>query len=136
MTTYTVTSKATGTEITRYAAQQPVEQIDDLAVPFADYDHTSLPEEITDVTPRMETGRRLTKLAFVGLIGDDAFKAVLAAAKESVELEAFVKLIDWATPEADGTSIDLADPRTVTGLQALEDAGLIAPGRAGEILNG
>ena len=80
MTAYIVTQKSTGAEITRYAAQQPVEQIDDLAVPFTDYDHTPLPEEITDVTPRMETGRRLTKLAFVGLIGDDAFKAVLAAA--------------------------------------------------------
>ena len=40
MTTYTVTHKATGTEITRYAAQQPVEQIDDLAVPLADFEHT------------------------------------------------------------------------------------------------
>ena len=29
MTTYTVTHRATGTEITRYAAQSPVEQLDD-----------------------------------------------------------------------------------------------------------
>lgn len=136
MTTYAVRNKATGQEITRYAAQQPVEQIDDLAVPFAEFEHTPLPEEITDVTPRMETGRRLTKLAFVGLIGEDAFKAVLAAAKVNVDIEAFVKLIDWATPEADGTSIDKDDPRTIAGVQALEAAGFIAPGRAQEILNG
>lgn len=101
---------------------------------FTTHDHAPLPEAVTDVTPRMESGRRLTKLAFAGLIGDDAFKAVLAAAKESVELEAFVKLIDWATPEADGTSIDLDDPRTIAGVQALEAAGFIAPGRAQEIL--
>ncbi len=29
MTTYIVTQKSTGAEVTRYAAQQPVEQIDD-----------------------------------------------------------------------------------------------------------
>lgn len=29
MPTYTVTHRATGTEITRYAAQSPVEQLDD-----------------------------------------------------------------------------------------------------------
>ena len=133
MTTWKVTHRATGQEVYRYIADAPVEWSD---MGFDTHDHTGVPDEITDVTPRMETGRRLTKLAFVALIGQDAFLNVLAAAKESVELEAFVKLIDWATPEADGTSIDLADPRTVTGLQALEDAGLIAHGRAQEILNG
>ena len=29
MTTYTVTHKATGQEVTRYASQSPVEQLDD-----------------------------------------------------------------------------------------------------------
>ncbi len=37
---YIVKNKATGAEITRYAAAAPVEQIDDLAVPFAEFDHT------------------------------------------------------------------------------------------------
>ena len=46
MTTWKVTHRETGQEVTRYAAQQPVEQIDDLAVPFADYDHTEPPDEI------------------------------------------------------------------------------------------
>lgn len=51
MTTYIVTNRTTGTEITRYAAQQPVEKIDDLAVPFSDYDHTELTEDAPAVPP-------------------------------------------------------------------------------------
>lgn len=133
MTTYIVTQKSTGHEVYRYQAEAPIEWS---GMGFDTHDHAPLMEEITDVTPRMETGRRLTKLAFVALIGEDAFKAVLAAAKVNVDIEAFVKLIDWATPEADGTSIDKDDPRTIAGVQALEAAGFIAPGRAQEILNG
>ena len=51
MPTYTVRNKATGKEITRYAAQWPVEQIDDLAVPFAEFEHTALPEAAEPVQP-------------------------------------------------------------------------------------
>ena len=78
--------------------------------------------------------RRLTKLAFVGRLGTD-FVKILSTAKVSVEVELFVKMLDWATPEADGTSIDLDDPRVVYALNTLESNGLIAPGRALEILN-
>ena len=131
MTTWKVTHRATGQEAYRYQADTPIEWS---GMGFDTHDHAPLMEEITDVTPRMESGRRLTKLAFVHLIGQDAFLNVLAAAKVSVEIEAFIKLIDWATPEADGTSIDKDDPRTIAGVQALEAAGFIAPGRAAEIL--
>lgn len=133
MPTFIVQSKATGQEAYRYIADAPIEWS---GMGFDTHDHTPLTEAVTDVTPRMESGRRLTKLAFVALIGEDAFKAVLAAAKVNVDIEAFVKLIDWAAPEADGTSIDKDDPRTIAGVQALEAAGFIAPGRAQEILNG
>ena len=131
MTTFIVQSKATGQEVYRYIADAPIEWS---GMGFDTHDHTEVPDEITDVTPRMEAGRRLTKLAFVHLIGQDAFLNVLDAAKVNVEIEAFIKLIDWATPEADGTSIDKDDPRTIAGVQALEAAGFIAPGRAQEIL--
>lgn len=77
--------------------------------------------------------RRITKLAFVGLLGAD-FSTILTAAKASVEVELFVKMLDWATPEADGTSIDLDDPRVIYALNTLEAAGLIGEGRAQEIL--
>lgn len=131
MTAYIVTHRATGQEVYRYSATAPIEWH---GMGFDTHDHAPLPEAVTDVTPRMEAGRRLTKLAFVHLIGQDAFLNVLDAAKVNVEIEAFIKLIDWATPEADGTSIDKDDPRTIAGVQALEAAGFIAPGRAQEIL--
>ncbi len=44
--------------------------------------------------------------------------------------------MELATPEDDGTSINLDDPRTQGGVQALELIGLIGEGRAEEILNG
>ena len=78
--------------------------------------------------------RRISKLQFVGLLGKD-FHTILTVAKSSVEVEMFVRMLDWATPEADGTSIDLDDPRVVYALNSLEAAGLMAPGRAQEILN-
>ena len=77
--------------------------------------------------------RRLTKLAFVGRLGAD-FSTILTAAKASVEVELFVKMLDWATPDPDGTSIDLDDPRVIYALNTLEAGGLIAEGRAAEIL--
>ena len=49
MTTYAVRNKATGQEITRYAAQQPVEQIDDLAVQTVERDAN---DEIVSITTR------------------------------------------------------------------------------------
>jgi hypothetical protein len=40
----------------------------------------------------------------------------------------------WLEKFKQATEINLDDPRTVSGVQALEEAGLIAPGRAAEIL--
>lgn len=79
------------------------------------------------------TTRRVSKLGFVGRLGDD-YRNILLASKASVDLEMFVRMLDWATPEADGTSVDLDDTRVVGALQAIEAAGVIASGRAAEIL--
>lgn len=78
--------------------------------------------------------RRVTKLEFIARLGTD-FRTILTAAKTDVDVEMFVKQIDWATPEADGTSIDLDDTRVIFALTSLETAGLIAAGRKQEILN-
>jgi hypothetical protein len=87
------------------------------------------------VDTRMFAGRRrLTKLEFVALLGND-FTSILAAAKSSVDVEAFVMLVTLATPDPDGTSIDLDDPR-MQALHQLEIAGVLGAGRAQEILNG
>lgn len=78
--------------------------------------------------------RRITKQDFLDRLGDD-FDTILAASKADLNVEKWLFRFNAVTPEADGTSIDLDDPRTVLGVQLLEQAGLIAPGRAAEILN-
>lgn len=94
----------------------------------------ALPDPVAEQpAPYVPPARRLTKLAFVGRLGTD-FTTILRASKASVDVELFVKMLDWATPEADGTSIDLDDPRVVYALNSLEAGGLIAAGRAAEIL--
>lgn len=87
------------------------------------------------VDTRMFAGRRqLTKLEFVQLLGND-FVSILAASKQSIEIEAFVMLVTLATPDPDGYSINLDDPR-MQALHQLEAAGVLGAGRASEILNG
>lgn len=80
-------------------------------------------------------GRRLlTKLEFIKLLGDD-FVSILAAAKQSVQIEAFIEMVRMTASDPDGCSINLDDPR-MQALHQLELAGVIAVGRAEEILNG
>jgi hypothetical protein len=116
-----------GHEVSRYASTSP--QVGAWPV---DHTHTEFDPE--QPVPEGAGNRRLTKLAFVARLGGN-FATILAAAKVNVQVELFVKMLDWATPEADGTSVDLDDPRVIDALNALEQAGLIAPGSAEEILN-
>lgn len=130
MTTYTVTDKSTGAEIYRYQSDAPTEWT---GMEFATHDHTAIPE---GPAPAPEAGpRRLSKLAFIGRLQGD-YRNVLAAAKVSVDVEMFVKMLDWVTPEADGTSVDLDDPRVAGGLTLLESDGLLPDGKAWEVLHG
>lgn len=79
--------------------------------------------------------RRLTKLEFVQLIAPE-YVSILAAARQSVEIEAWIKMIDLATPDPDGTSIGLDDARIAVGLAGLQAAGLFTAERVAEVLNG
>lgn len=94
----------------------------------------AVPDPIDNPTSEPAPSRRLTKLGFVGLLGSD-FPAILTASKQSLEVELFVRMLDWATPDPDGTSVDLDDPRVIYALNQLEAAGVIGTGRATEILN-
>ena len=95
--------------------------------------HTPDPTPEPEPTPA-PASRRLTKLDFVGRLGAD-FATILTAAKSDVEVELFVKMLDWATPDPDGTSVDLDDARVIYALNTLETGGLIREGRAAEILS-
>ena len=136
MPSFRATNKQTG-EIVEYSQPLPLpehltegwrlEEVSDAYVAPPD------PEAPSDT--RMFGGRRqLTKLEFVALLGND-FTAILSAAKQSVNVEAFVMMVTLATPDADGYAIDLDDPR-MAALHQLEQAGVLGAGRAQEVLNG
>ena len=126
MTTWKVTNRITGEVVHAYTADEPY-PFDGMG--FDVCNHIAEVAQVEQPSP----ARRLTKLAFIGRIGDE-FAGILTAAKSNVQVELFVRMLDWATPDPDGTSVDLDDPRVVDALQTLEAAGLIGAGRALEIL--
>lgn len=72
--------------------------------------------------------QRLTRLQFLSRFTDEEMQAIAAAAESNAALKA--ALLKWQAAEG----IVLTDPATVAGVQTLEIAGLIAPGRAEAIL--
>ena len=125
MSNYTVQNRATGEIAYAYSADAAVDWPE---YPFSEFNHIPQPP-VAVVAPL----RRVTKLGFVERLGAD-YTPLLVASKTSVPIEAFMKMIDWAAPDPDGTSIDLDDPRLTGALAQLEQAGAIAVGRAAEIL--
>lgn len=137
MPVYIVTRKSDGAEVYRYQSAEPVEWD---GMEFAEHDHTEAPPAPESVEPSAPTVTRLTKLQFIDRLGDDAHKAVLQMAKVNVDVEAFVQRFMVATPEADGTSVDLTDPRTVAGVTAvgtaLQTMGVVGNDWVSEVLHG
>lgn len=131
MKTFIVTNKISGVEVTRYQNDIAIEWP---GMEFSDFYHTEYNDPTIVEEPIIQP-RMISKLSFVGLLGND-YAAIFTAAKSNVHVEYFVKMIDWATTDANGNSIDLNDPRVSMGLNMMESAGLIAEGRAQEILNG
>lgn len=135
MPTFTVTSKTTQAEVYRFDADEKTVWSN---LPESDYTYAEISPPVADPAPPAAP-RRVTKLQFIDRLGDSAHLAVLTMAKQSIEVESWVKRLDLATPEADGTSIDLSDPRTVAGIQALEpilmQQGIVDAGWADGVLN-
>lgn len=74
--------------------------------------------------------RTISVLAFRSRFTPDEKVAIYTAAKSSVEIQ--IWLDDLAA--AQNNEVNLDDPRTIDGANALEGAGLIGPGRAAEVL--
>lgn len=70
----------------------------------------------------------LTRLEFLDRFTDEELLAVRAAAQHDAAVELWLWRFDHAE------NVSLADPRTVKGVEGLEQAGLLAAGRAAEIL--
>lgn len=81
-----------------------------------------------DVTFDPNPKRRLTRLEFFQRFTPSEQAAVRTAAKSNVGLENYLAMMELAT------YIDLDRPDTIAGVQQLEAATLIGPGRAAEIL--
>lgn len=138
MTTYIVTQKSDGVEITRYAAAAPVEQIDDLAVPFTAFDHTEFFGGTVDVTP---TSYTWTKLRFERKFTDaewqagQNFNATFETSEyltDAQKLTVRRGLNDYKIAQ----EISSTDQGVIKLLGLYEAFGVIAQGRAQEILHG
>ena len=136
MPDYIVTRKADGKAVYRYQSAEPVAWD---GMDFATHSHTEQPAVPTDeATAPVVT--RLAKLQFIDRLGDSAYKAILQLARANLDVEAFVKRFEMTTPESDGTSVDLTDPRTIGGLTAIGAAlhamGVVSATWASEVLHG
>lgn len=141
MSTYRATNKTTG-EVVEYIADAP----DFTAYPESEWRQAVVQTAYVapgtpQPTPTVYGGRQaLTKLEFIALLGDAAYKATLSMAKTSVDIEAWVKKVELTTPDVDGYSIHLDNPELQAGVQDLEAAliaqGVVTTGWAQEVLNG
>ncbi len=137
MSIFAVIRKSDSTEVYRYSSDAPIEWD---GMTFADFEHNLVEEPEPQPSPPPPVKPRLTKLQFIDRLGDAAYMAILAMAKDSLLVEAFIKRFEMTTPDPDGTSIDLADPRTVAGVTAVGAAlvtqGAVSEDWADEVLNG
>lgn len=118
MSTWQVTERATGKVVYAYTSDEPVEWP---GMEYATHNHNKVIEVVE--APK----RRLTKLELIGRMGEAVFVSIIGMAQQSVEIAAWVEMVRMTTPDPDGTSIDLDDPRTVAGLNAIEPV-LVAQG--------
>ena len=127
MTTWSVTNRATNEVVYAYTSDVAVEWP---GMEFAQFNHSAVIEKAPTPAPR-----RVTKLDYMQRFTDTEMAGIYSAAKSSIAVEVWLAKFNATTPEPDGTSMNLDDPRTIGGLQALEAAGLIGVGRAAEILS-
>ena len=119
MPTFRATDLATG-QTTEYSAELPKHTHLEPGWRLEEISVASVAPNAPPVVPTMYGGRRrLTKQEFFDLLGNNAVGFLLTAAKSSVEIEAWIKRLDLVTPDPDGTSVDLDDPRTIAGTNQL-----------------
>lgn len=92
-----------------------------------EYDDGRVTREINIPAPAV-VDKRKTRLEFLDLFTHAELSGIYSAAKTIVDIEIYLDKVKAAE------FIDLADPRTIAGVNSLESSGLIAVGRAAEIL--
>jgi hypothetical protein len=132
MESWQVTSKATGEPVFRYQCDDGIGPIYWVGMEAETHDHTLVVEETPETPPvTVYGGRRLlSRLEFLRLFTVTERITMRTAAKQSPVMEDYLQLLDLAL------EISLDDPDTVAGVQMMEGAGLLATGRAAEVLRG
>jgi len=74
------------------------------------------------------TKKLVQREEFIGMFTDTEFDNILAAANVNSTISGFIKKLDYAT------TVNLLSPKTIDAVNALESAGLLAVGRASEVL--
>ena len=92
------------------------------------YDIIEIPVDNGGLPGNYTSGKILTKLQFLQRFTTSERLGIFAAAKQSPEAEMWLEMFKLAE------EIDLSDASTIEGVQMLEVAGIIATGRANEIL--
>lgn len=127
MAEYIVTRKSDGAEAYRYQSDIPVEWN---GMEFATHDHALAPAPSEEGGAAGIIGRAMTKLEYLRRFTVEERVAIRAAAAQNAVLADYLQLMELAT------EINTGDTDTVAAVTMLEQAGLIAAGRAQEILNG
>jgi hypothetical protein len=125
MSTWVVTRKSDGEEVYRYGADAPVEW---QGFEFATHDHTALAEpEASTIEPETRTWNQVE---FLRRFTAEERVVIRTLVKTNPYVEDYMLLLN-ATPVVHSNDKDV-----VGGLNMLEQGGVIASGRAAEILNG
>jgi len=125
MNEYIVTRKSDGTEVYRYSSDTTVEWS---GMEFATHDHTPISPAADPVS--LPLGAVFSKLAYLRRFTQEERIAIRAAATQSPALADYLALLELAE------EIDTGDADTIAAVHMLEQLGLLAAGRALEILNG
>lgn len=123
MANYAVQNRSTGEIVTAYTADAPSHA--DI-YPFDTYNHIPQPEVVVPVV------REVSGISYLRRFTQAERIAIRGAASQSAVLDDYLKLLDATISQ--GGMVNLDDEDTVAAVQMLEQVGLIAAGRAAEIL--
>lgn len=126
MSNWTVQDRATGEVVHAYEAESAVDWPE---FPFADYNHILHVEQPLVQEP---VERNISGVQYMRRFTQEERIAIRNAAKVSAELDDYLRLLD--TTVAQRGDVDLNDPDVAAALNLLESYGLIAAGRAAEVL--
>lgn len=120
MAEYIVYERDTGNVVYAYTA--------DAACDFPEYPFQQFSHVVKKPEPVVPVQRTTTKLEYLRRFTTEERVAIRSAAASNPVLDDYLKLMELAQ------EINLDDPDTVAAVAMLEQAGLIASGRAAEVL--